>query len=74
MIYFVRGIQQLYTLGVLIYGFLSQFFVSKYLHGQKVAPPEPASPDKAKKGMSRPNWKGLITKVVDIEENIWSPR
>jgi len=51
-----------------------QFFVSKYLHGQKVAPPEPASPDKAKKGMSRPNWKGLITKVVDIEENIWSPR
>jgi len=51
-----------------------QFFVKKYLHGQQVAAPEPSTPDRVKRGMERPQWKGRISNIVDIEENFWSPR
>jgi len=51
-----------------------QYFVRKYVRGDNVAQPEPAEPDKVKKGMQRPQWKGKVETIQDIEENIWSPR
>jgi len=51
-----------------------QYFVKKYIHGEKIAQPEPSTPDKIKKGMQRPQWTGRIDNIADIEENIWSPR
>ena len=51
-----------------------QFFIQKYMYGEMVAAPALASPDKPRRGMERPQWKGRIEKIVDIEENIWSPR
>ena len=48
--------------------------LSSYSKIFQIAAPEPATPDKPKRGMERPQWKGRIERIADIEENIWSPR
>ena len=54
-----------------------QYFVDKFIFGKVVTKPE----DEEKKGEAgkrkgsiRPQWEGKVTDVVDIEENLWSPR
>lgn len=54
-----------------------QYFVSKYIHGKNVSPPEAETNSEAKSGRKpprpQPNWSGSIDSICDIEENIWSP-
>ena len=55
-----------------------QYFVDKFIFGKVVAKPEEEEKKKGeagkKKVSSRPQWEGRIDDVVDIEENLWSPR
>ena len=59
-------------------------FVDKYIEGRNVPPPPPppdvdggaATPKNNSRYFNKapPSWQGTIDSIVDIEENIWSPR
>ena len=56
-----------------------QYFVDKFIFGKVVAKPEEGKEEKKvevgkKKSSGRPQWEGKVSNVVDIEENLWSPR
>ena len=55
-------------------GYFFQYFVKRFVLGASVAQPAVSTPDKARKGTERPQWRGRVEEVQDIEENIWSPR
>merc|ERR1719239_70115 len=56
-----------------------QYFVDKLIFGKVVVKPEEEQEKKGEAGRkkvssSRPQWEGKVSNVVDIEENLWSPR
>ncbi len=52
------------------------YFIEKYVLGKASSggPPNPAFSSSQSKGPPPRIWKGCVSDVVDIEENIWSPR
>ena len=55
-----------------------QYFVDKFILGKIVAKPEDEEEKKVETGKkrnpTRPQWEGRVSNVIDIEENLWSPR
>ena len=55
-----------------------QYFVDKFILGKIVAKPEDEEGKKVETGKkrnpTRPQWEGRVSNVIDIEENLWSPR